>query len=220
MTTKSYPLHWPDHWPRTSAGSRKRANFNTRRDTGASYRMKRSLTVAEGVERILSVLNKMGIPEWQVIISTNIPVKGDGTPYSGRREPDDPGAAVYWRPYGSPPNTPYKVLPIDQYDRVADNLASIAGTLDALRTIERWGGGRILERTTAGLDALPSSVGDANASAWWIVLGVDHNASRDDVEAAYRRARREAHPDHGGSPESFNRVQNAWKQYLEASDEQ
>lgn len=215
MTTKSYPLSWPNHWPRTAASGRRRSNFNTRHDTGASYRTKRCLTVAEGLRRVLDALRKQGVPDYNVIISTNMQTRSDGLPYSGRRDPEDPGAAVYWRR-----GDREECIAIDQYDRLADNLAAIAGTLDALRGIERWGGAAILERAFTGFAALPSSVDSANTSAWWVVLGVDHNASPDDIEAAYRRARREAHPDHGGSPDQFNRVQSAWKQYLEAGNEQ
>lgn len=206
MSTKSYPLHWPDHWPRTSTGGRRRSNFNTRHDTGAVCRTKRSLTVAEGLRRVLDALRKMGVPSYNVIISTNMQVKGDGLPYSGRRDPEDPGVAVYWRR-----GDRQECIAIDQYDRLADNLAAIAGTLDALRGIERWGGAAILERAFTGFAALPPAA-SSTASAWWLVLGVDHSASAADIESAYRRARREAHPDHGGSAEKFDAVQKAWRQ--------
>lgn len=65
----------------------------------------------------------------------------DGLPRSGEPEPKDPGATVYWRSRGRD-----QVIAIDQYDRVADNLAAIAGTLDALRAIKRWGGAQIVAR--------------------------------------------------------------------------
>lgn len=212
MSTKSYPLHWPDHWRRTSAGDRKSSNFGSReREPGYSFPRNRKLTVADGLRRVLDALRKMGVPNWDVIISTNMQLRNDGLPYSGRRDPEDPGAAVYWRR-----GDRQECIAIDQYDRLADNLAAIAGTLDALRGIERWGGAAILERAFTGFAALPSSVDSANSSAWWVVLAVDHNASPDDIESAYRRARREAHPDHGGSADKFNAVQNAWRQYQEA----
>ena len=80
---------------------------------------------------------------------------------------------------------------------------------------ERWGGGAILERATAGLKELPSSASTA-AGAWWVVLEVDHNASPDEVRAAYQRRRKETHPDHGGNAAQFSAVQRAWEQYQEA----
>lgn len=214
MTT-AYPLHWPEGWPRNRAQDRVRANFNSRRDTGASYRTKRQLTVNEGTARVLDALRKIGIGDWNVIVSTNMPVRGDGLPYSNRREPEDCGAAVYWRTNAQ---QMYQCIAIDQYDRLADNLAAIAGTLDALRAIERWGGAAILERATAGLKELPNGA-SGNATAWWVVLQVDHNASPDEVRAAYQRRRKQTHPDHGGTADQFSAVQRAWEQYQEARND-
>lgn len=211
MSTSAYPLHWPDGWRRARLQDRVRANFNSRQDTGASYRTKRKLTINEGTTRVLDALRKMGIGDYNVIVSTNMPVRGDGLPYSNRREPEDCGAAVYWRESN---RQAYQCIAIDKYDRLADNLAAIAGTLDSLRAIERWGGASILERATAGLKELPSSA--SGALAWWVVLQVDHNARPDDVRAAYQRARKEAHPDHGGDVARFQAVQRAWDQYQQA----
>ncbi|WP_423923959.1 DnaJ domain-containing protein [Frigoribacterium sp. 2-23] len=42
------------------------------------------------------------------------------------------------------------------------------------------------------------------------VLGVPATASDDELRRAYRRLAREAHPDLGGSAESFRRLQQAW----------
>ena len=209
----SYPLHWPAGWKRTASSNRKRANFNSRKDTGASYRMKRALTVSEGIKRVLDSLQKMGIPSYQVIISTNMAVRNDGLPYSGRKDPEDPGAAVYWRPYGSSADTQHKCIAIDQYDRLADNLAAIAGTLDAMRAIERWGGADILDRAFQGFAALPEYV----SHGWHNVLGVAADAPHAEVEAAYKKLRGQHHPDRGGNGDLFHAIQEAWKQYQEAS---
>jgi hypothetical protein len=43
------------------------------------------------------------------------------------------------------------------------------------------------------------------------VLGVSPAASQDDLRKAYRRLARMTHPDLGGSPETFRRVQLAWE---------
>ena len=48
------------------------------------------------------------------------------------------------------------------------------------------------------------------------VLRVDSDASEEAIEQAYRERVIEAHPDHGGSPEEFERVRTAYKQ-LQAS---
>lgn len=82
-------------------------------------------------------------------------------------------------------------MAIDRYDRVADNLAAIAATLDAMRAIERHGGAEILNRAFTGFAALPDQASDA----WWIVLGVPWDASRPVIDDAYRHLRSVYHPD-------------------------
>lgn len=209
----SYPLHWPAGWDRTASSKRKRAQFGkSKQSQHGSWKTKEQLTVAEGIKRVLATLQRMDVPSDQVIISTNMPVRQDGLPYSGRKGPDDPGAAVYWRPCDSSQNTPHKCMAIDQYDRLADNLAAIAGTLDAMRAIERWGGADILDRAFQGFAALPEYV----SRGWHNVLGVAADAPREEVERAYKILRGKHHPDRGGDTDIFQLVQEAWKQYLEA----
>lgn len=40
-------------------------------------------------------------------------------------------------------------------------------------------------------------------------LGVEKDASADDIKRAYRKRARETHPDHGGNAEAFARVSTA-----------
>lgn len=42
------------------------------------------------------------------------------------------------------------------------------------------------------------------------VLGLDPSATLEDVRAAYRERIKQAHPDHGGDPEAFSRVREAY----------
>lgn len=49
------------------------------------------------------------------------------------------------------------------------------------------------------------------------VLGISVDASPRDIQLAYKRALRRAHPDMGGSPEEFQRVQDAYKSIMEDS---
>lgn len=141
MAINNFPLSWPEGWPRKT--KRVRARFA--KGAGNVFSPSRQLSVADGVQRCLTVLQRMDVPDWNVIVSTNVPVRNDGLPRSGVAEPKDPGAAVYFRKHNSAEND-RKVMAIDQYDRVADNLAAIAATLDAMRSIERYGGAQILER--------------------------------------------------------------------------
>jgi hypothetical protein len=204
----AYPLQWPDGWPR--AKSREEAKFHaTERKYsptpgGSSYLIKKDLSVADGLERVLTALSRLGIDRDDIVISTNIPTRMDGLPKSGQSNPDDPGVAVYWQPRKGG----MKVLAVDRFDRVADNLAAVAGTLGALRSIERWGGGQILDRAFTGFAALPAP--DAQ-KPWRELLGVSPGErDLDKIKAAYRIAASRSHPDKGGSDDRMAEVNAAW----------
>lgn len=185
-TESSYPLHWPVGWPRCKSpdGARFSAQ-NT--GTDSNYRYKRKVIIAEGRERILLEMNRLGATG--VLISTNVPTRQDGMPYSNATEPKDHGVAVYFRLKGEP-----RVLACDKWDRVADNLVALAKHVEAVRGQVRWGVGS-LEQAFGGYKALPE-VGARRE--WWEVLGVDRDAplsavkeKRDELLARY-------HPDLGG----------------------
>ena len=143
----------------------------------------------------------MGIHRDDVVISTNVPVRLDGLPRSVASEPMDPGAAVYWVE-----GKHRRVMAIDIYDRVADNIAALAATLDAMRSIERHGGAAILERAFTGFTALPAP---GAPRKWFDILGVTPSASRDEINTAYRRLASEEHPDRGGSTERMAEINKA-----------
>jgi hypothetical protein len=165
----------------------------------------KSLTVADSVGRLLGELRRMGVPDWNVIISTNVELRLDGLPRSDR-EPADPGAAVYWKPK---PNAPLmKVIAIDRYTRVADNLAAIAATLEAMRTVERHGGAEVMERQFLGFAALPEKA----SQPWREVLGISPEVvpSLDLIESRFRALVKMYHPDmEGGDREKYEAVNQA-----------
>lgn len=67
-------------------------------------------------------------------------------------------------------------------------------------------GRRLPFDTPEATEAMPGEVsGDA-----FNVLGVDPQASAEEVQAAYRERIKNVHPDHGGDRESFERVQEAY----------
>jgi hypothetical protein len=185
------PITWPPGWPR--ARSRRRAKFNT---GGHSYGGgKRSLTVSDAVDRINTELRGLGVRDGGFIVSTNLQLRNDGLPRSGQGEPSDPAAAVYWR---TPSDKTEKVMAIDHYDRVADNLAAIAATLEALRAIERHGGGQILERAFTGFTALPPPMTTPAPPSCWKILGIGEFADDATIEAAWRGKVRECRSTHPG----------------------
>ena len=212
MTVSAHPLQWPTGWKRIDAHYRRAARFGRARKQkwDGGWELSRPVTLTEAVDRVLAELQRMGVERQDVVISTNVRTRLDGLPRSGEREPDDPGAAVYWQEVVGQS----RVMAIDQYDRVADNLAAIAATLDAMRAIERHGGAQILERAFAGFTALPAP---GAAREWWEVLGVARTASIDEARAAYRRAASAAHPDRGGTDARMAEVNLAWEQAQEAA---
>jgi len=186
----AYQLQWPEGWPRTKSYARAQAKFSIRRGSNSAAQ---DLSVFDGVERVLLELSRFGVGRDDIVISTNLKTRLDGLPRSDQRAPDDPGVAVYWetRRGGR------KVMAVDRYQKVADNLAAVAATLDAMRAIERHGGAQILDRAFTGFTALPSP---AAARTWREVIGVPASV-RDmpSVRIAYRRRASELHPDKGGS---------------------
>jgi hypothetical protein len=215
MTINAYPLQWPTGWKRfdTTKRNRLEARFGrARQRVSAGYIPPRSLTLNEAIERALAELQRMAIDKQDVVISTNVPTRLDGLPRSGLSEPGDPGVAVYWQES----NGKRRVMAIDLYDRVADNLAAVAATLDAMRAIERHGGAAILERAFTGFTALPAPSGTRN---WWDVLQVPKQSTREAVKTAYRALASKAHPDKpGGSHERMAELNAAQEEaFLECA---
>jgi hypothetical protein len=199
-------LSWPDGWKRTQSISRTHAQFGrtervSHQPGQPTWLSKKRLSVADAVGRLLGELRRMGIPDWNVIISTNVPLRLDGMPRSDK-EPADPGAAVYWK---KSDKQPMRCMAIDRYTRVADNLAAIAATLEAMRAIERHGGGTILERAFLGFAALPERA----TQHWREVLGIQGAATLQIVEDRFRALAQVHHPDKGGDRNKFEEIVQA-----------
>lgn len=208
MTITAYPLAWPAGWKRGPGHKFGRFGTSTSMKSSYSdnyYRQRKQITIAEAVSRVRSELGRMGLRDDDMVISTNVALRLDGLPRSDQREPDDSGAAVYW----TDKSGATRCMAIDCYTRVADNLAAIAATLDAMRAIERHGGAEILDRAFTGFTALP---GPDAAEHWSTVLCVARTASRAEIDTAYRTLRSKHHPDRGGDAEAFQRVQRAYEE--------
>lgn len=180
----AYPLCWPKGQPRTKYRVSSRFRLSPDRCRREMLEQLRML----GTER--------------VIVSTNVELRRDGHAYAGRRPPDDPGVAVYWRDIY---NGQQMCIACDQYTTVPENMNAIAKTVDALRAIQRHGGSQLLERAFTGFKALPAPI--EAGSPWWEVLGVTPNATREQIRDAKLRLSRELHPDiTGGDAEKAARL--------------
>lgn len=185
MTIPRFPLTWPDGWRRTPTLVRRDGQF---RNQG------QRLGISSAAKRIMEELRRLGVDESDAVISTNLKTRLDGMPRADQPEPADGGAAVYWTDKAGRT----KVMAIDQYKRVADNLGAVAATLEAMRAIERHGGGEILERSFTGFDALPPP------KSPWDILGCSAaHATEESIQAAYKSRLRSSHPAAGGSENAF-----------------
>lgn len=190
---ESYPLTWPVGRPRTKKPAR--ARFGRRVDSGSNgWKMNAKITLYQGVAMVRDELKRLGATD--VVISTNVKTRQDGLPYSGAREPDDHGAAVYFRLFRVSSGSAVHCLACDRWDRLPDNLSAIAHHVEAIRGQSRWGVGDVAQ-AFAGYRALPAM--DAKKT-WWALLGFrEPPADLDTVRAKWRDRIAEAHPDRGGN---------------------
>lgn len=177
---EAYPLTWPANRLRTIWTESSR--FST--------------TLGKAIKEVQNEVGRLG--GVRLIISSCLPLRRDGMPYANASQPADRGVAVYFE---------YKKRPMcfacDRWNRIEDNMWAIAKTIDALRGIERWGSGQMVEQAFTGFTALPSP------PQWFQVLGIPANASKADITTAHRRLAMEHHPDRGGTTEQMARINQA-----------
>lgn len=188
---EAYPLSWPQGWKRTPV--RDSSKFKT--------------TFGRARDELMREISRLG--GRNPILSTNIPLRRDGLPYSGMAQPKDPAAAVYFV---------YKnksmCFACDQWSKIEDNIWAICKTIEALRGIERWGASDMLDRAFTGFTALPSP-----ANEWWQVLGLPNKPNPTPTEYSNAKSLRNKlamkyHPDNGEikSPEMMSKINQAWEQ--------
>jgi len=170
------------------------------------------LSVADAIQRILEEVSRLGVVvPGDIVISTNIPTRLDGLPYSNHKSPADPGVAIYWR---TRKDKQTKCMAIDRYHTVAGNLAAVAASIAALRTVERHGGAEILERAFLGFQSLPPPIN--GGKPWWEVLEFENDrVAREDIEQRYGFLANRYHPDHGGSHDKMAELNEAIRQARE-----
>jgi hypothetical protein len=193
--TEAYPLKWPDGWKRTPSHQRKTySRFNTTFDAA------RRKLMAE--LKLLQARN--------VVVSSWLPLKNDGTPYANaaRMKMEDPGVAVYFELNKRP-----MVMARDAFTSIHDNLTSLYHAIAHLRGLERHGGAAMMERAFGGFVALnaPSKL------HWTAVLGYPGNwreltpeTQKMWIQSRFAALAKERHPDMpGGSEEAFRLLAEA-----------
>lgn len=182
MMQEAFPLHWPEGWPRSKR--RERSRFKCR--------------FAVARDELFEQIRLMG--GRYPVLSTNITLRHDGLPYANQPEPEDPGVAVYFEYQGK-----QMTFACDRWNRVRDNVRAVQKTIEALRGIERWGASDMMERAFSAFEALPSP-GD-----WRADLGLPESANKDDAKRRFRELVKIHHPDHGGDPAQFQRLNEAYQ---------
>lgn len=194
--TQAHPLSWPSGYPRTFQP--KTAQFK--------------VSLADSRDHLLDEIRQLG--GTAVVISSNAVLLKNGLPAAKQPKLHDVGVAVYFLF-----NKEQVVLPCDKWDDMAANLRAIGLTVNAMRGMERWGVGDMLKRAFYGFKALPSPADHAQPEVvmvtpvpdWKKVLKLRGVITWDAVQEAYKKRRRETHPDAGGSHEEFTAVQAAYE---------
>lgn len=162
----AFPLHWPEHIPRTPDQNRRFGGFQ--------------VTPGEAMKSLRDeVARSKGTG---LIISSNVPVRSDGLPYANAKEPSDPGVAVYFTRKGE------KIcMACDAFDRVWKNVRALALSIADMRGPEVRGCASLTDQAFRGFAALPPPNA---AKPWTEVLGLPRSASIVEISEARKRIAR------------------------------
>ena len=210
--TDAYPLKWPDGWPRTPSHKRQDSKYRFKR-TRAFSSQNAFWTFAEARDSLIDELRKLGATG--VVISSDYALRRDGLPLASQRRPDDTGIAVYFMLDGR-----QMVMAQDTHARAEENLRSLALAVEAMRQLERHGGGQMMQRAFDGFTALPSPDAPPQKRPWRDVLKGFADGTPANLEAAkqaYRRLSKLYHPD-GSDPDPV-RLAEISQAYEEAQKE-
>jgi hypothetical protein len=189
---EAFPLTWPS--------GRRRINFPSKSRFA-------EITFGRARDALFHELEMLGAQN--KILSTNIPLRLDGIPYSGRTPPADKGVAVYFQFKKKP-----MVFACDEWDKIEHNVWAIAKTIEALRGIQRWGSGDMLERAFTGFASLPNP---ETKKHWREVLGFMNGAvaNKNLVKEKRDSLALSHHPDRGGNSARMSEINAAFEQAME-----
>jgi len=158
---------------------------------------------------VRSIVIEQFLERWQI--------RNDGFPRADAR-PRLPGVIISFQSNNGPLR-----YPCDRFDDWQDNVRAIALALEALRKVDRYGVTKRGEQYRGWAALPPPATSDTDFATDWaavnflnkllgIVISIDN--SRDTIEAAIRAAEKATHPDRGGNPDDFKKVQSARKLLL------
>ena len=182
---QSYPLQWPEGWPWTPPAKRTRGEqFKHKAASG----WRELVTFAVARDALYDELRKLGATN--VVVSTNHKPDRYGVPTESKKPVADEGVAIYFlfKEKGM-------AMACDRFDNAAANMRSLGLAIDAMRQLDRHGGGAMMERAFSGFLAIAPPTWK---KPWRQVFGVDPEW-HGDIKALYREKAKNRHPDSGGS---------------------
>lgn len=182
------PLQWKPHIEKTK--NRKKSQFKSKSASFASIELVKQL-------RLMGAKNC-------VITSNMILTKDKSRFMSMQPNIEDTGVSVFFELKGQS-----KVMQIDLYDKVEDNMWAIYKSVEALRGLNRWGGAQIMDGMFTGFNALPSPDQVTNNS----IAYFSDCHSKEQARERYLRLAKELHPDlHPESAEEFKEMKRQYEQ--------
>lgn len=190
------PLQWPMGWPRTPESDRQDSKYRFARSGVAGVAGRQFWTLAAALKSLEGELTRLGAEE--VYVTTDYAVNRFATGFSDQRRPKDQGVAVYFQLRDRP-----MVMAQDVHVRAEENLRALALAIEAMRTLERHGGGAMMERAFTGFTALPPPPSP------WKILGLGTGASGEAVQAAWKAKIRDIRAQHPGGDHPLEAEVNA-----------
>ena len=137
-------------------------------------------------------------------------IRLDGMPRANARQPEHPGVRIAFDSKHGP-----LVYATDSCAFWQHNVRSIALGLEALRAVDRYGVTKRGEQYTGwkAIGSAPAAVPMASTAAWAVLRDLAGFTPQADVshERIISVARQYAHPDHGGTADTWARFDRAYK---------
>jgi hypothetical protein len=172
--------NWPNRRPLRSPDERERSRFDSSR--------------SQTLNLLTYELGRLGASAAVVRLALeDSDIRRDGWPRASAR-PEHPGVVVEWLTRSG-----WSRMTADKYTNWQDNIRSVALSLEALRSVERWGA--VEGEQYEGLQLELEEAGASPSAAQELL----------DSYGGPKEALKATHPDHGGDPEEFRRVQEARK---------
>jgi hypothetical protein len=203
MTVKAYPLTWPEGWPRCPSRQDGVHHFKVRGKDGYMQ----PITIERAQRKLHAELAAMRTQ--YVVMSSNMRVRRDGLMESTNSSPADPGVALYFTYKGR-----QMAMASDRFDTVAANLRSLGLAIEAIRQLERHGGGAMMDRAFAGFTALPPP--PKPDRPWRDVLNYPNEwpVEKSAVDVRFRMLAKQFHSDRGGDNEKMKELNRAREEAL------